>query len=53
MKTKHIILNLIILLSFCIVIWKTRDGFYVTFAYIVLSILVMGIRRNLLNKLNS
>jgi hypothetical protein len=53
MKGKLLMIYLFILLSFCVIIWKTRDGFYVMLAYIVLSVLITGVRKILLNKLNS
>ena len=51
MKTKSVICYLILLFVLCLLVWKTGDGFYVTPAYIVLSAIIIGIRKNLLNKL--
>ena len=53
MKSKLIILYLLVFVTFCVVIWKTGDGFYVVLAYITLSALLIGIRKKLFNKLDA
>jgi len=53
MKTRLIIYYLVAFFVLCLLIWKTGDGFYVVPAYAVLSAIVIGVRKNLLTRLEA
>ncbi|MEP7143481.1 MAG: hypothetical protein ABI707_11455 [Ferruginibacter sp.] len=53
MKTQSILLYLVQLITFCIITWKAESTLFAVLAYIVLVILLSGIGKNLINKLDA
>ncbi|MEP7108208.1 MAG: hypothetical protein ABI760_09495 [Ferruginibacter sp.] len=52
MKTQSILFYLVQLITFCIITWRAESTLFAVLAYIVLIILLSGIGKNLINKLD-
>ncbi|MEO6547505.1 MAG: hypothetical protein ABIN94_05875 [Ferruginibacter sp.] len=53
MKTQSILIYLLQLIACCIITWKAESTLFAVAAYIVLVVLLNGIGKNLINKLDT
>lgn len=53
MKTLSILICLIQLIAYCIITWKAESTLFAVLAYTVMVVLIGGIGKNVVNKINA